>query len=232
MILTAHQPVYLPWIGLLNKIAKADLFCHFDIVQYQKKDFNNRNSIKTKDGILLLSVPVESKNHFEKSVGKINIINKGWDKKHIKSIKLSYSKADFFKKYFEELEFIIAGKKYKTLSELNLKILKFLLKSFNINTPIVLASDYNFEGKKSDLVLDMCLKLKAKKYIFGQEGKKYANKESFIKKGISVYFQKFVHPTYKQLHGKFIPKLSAIDLLFNEGPKSKNIILKDNENLE
>ena len=65
MILTAHQPSYLPWLGLISKIMKADLFCYFDCVQYQKKEYDNRNLIKTNSGILKLSVPVESKNHFK-----------------------------------------------------------------------------------------------------------------------------------------------------------------------
>ena len=96
MILTAHQPVYLPWMGLFHKIALADLFCYFDIVQYQKKDYNNRNKIKTKNGELWLSVPVQSKNHLEKNVSEILIIQDEWVKKHIKSIELNYKKNPFF----------------------------------------------------------------------------------------------------------------------------------------
>ena len=104
MILTAHQPSYLPWLGLINKIMKADLFCYFDCVQYQKKEYDNRNSIKTNSGILKLSVPVESKNHLTKKINEIRIINKGWNKKHIKSIKLAYQKSKYFDNYFPELE--------------------------------------------------------------------------------------------------------------------------------
>ena len=86
MILTAHQPVYMPWPGLFHKIFLADMFCMFDIAQYQTKDYNNRNKIKTNVGELWLTVPVESKDHYNKKICDIRIINNGWNKKHLKSI--------------------------------------------------------------------------------------------------------------------------------------------------
>lgn len=228
MILTAHQPTYLPWLGLFHKIANADVFCYFDIAQYQKKDFNNRNKIKTHNGPIWLSVPVQSKNHFQTSVGKIKIINNGWNKKHFKSIKLAYKKAKFFNDYIKDLEYLFLKKNYTTLSELNLVFLKYFLKKIKIKTPIISASDYNFEGKKSDLVLDMCIKLNAKEYIFGEQGQNYADKKKFFDHEIKVHFQKYTHPVYDQIHGDFLPNMSIVDLLFNEGPNSKEIILKNN----
>ena len=123
MILTAHQPVYLPWLGLFHKIESADLFCYFDIVQYQRKDYNNRNKIKTKNGELWLSVPVESKNHLEKNVSDILIVQDGWVEKHIKSIELNYKKTLFFNLYFPRLRDILINDSKKTLGQLNLKLL-------------------------------------------------------------------------------------------------------------
>lgn len=228
MILTAHQPTYLPWLGLFHKIANADVFCYFDIAQYQKKDFNNRNKIKTYNGPIWLSVPVESKNHFQTSVGKIKIINNGWNKKHFKSIKLAYKKAKFFNDYIKDLEYLFLKKNYETLSELNLVFLKYFLKKIKIKTPIILASDYNFKGRKSDLILDMCIKLNAKEYIFGEQGRNYADEKKFFDHGIKVHFQKYAHPIYDQIYGEFLPNMSIVDLLFNEGSKSKEIILKNN----
>lgn len=228
MRLTAHQPVYIPWLGLFHKIYLSEYFCYFDIVQYQHKDFNNRNLIKTNEGPIWLSVPVESKDHFSKKVGKIKIINNGWNKKHFRSIEIAYKKAKYFDKYIESIETILLKNSYELLSELNLEFLKFGLNSLNIKTNILIASDYDFEGKKSDLVLDMCKKLGATHYIFGSEGKNYANKSSFDKNDIMIYFQRYMHPEYNQLHGSFCAKMSFLDLIFNEGPNSKNILLNNN----
>lgn len=228
MILTAHQPVYLPWLGLFHKIYLADIFCVFDIAQYQNKDFNNRNKIKTANGEIWLTVPVESKNHYNTKICDAKIVNNGWNKKHFKSIYLAYKKSKFFELYIDGFDEILNKKKYKFLTDLNFDILLFMLKCFGMKIKVVRATDYDFSGKKSDLVLDMCAKLKAKKYIFGSQGKNYADIESFKAKGISVFFQEYKHPVYDQLHREFVPFMSAIDLLFNYGQNSREIMLSGN----
>ncbi len=229
MLLSAHQPVYLPWLGLFHKIALADLFCYFDIAQYQTKDFNNRNKIKTHSGDIWLSVPVESKNHFGKSVGDIRIVQDGWQRKHFKSISLAYKKAPYFERYIGELEAILTSHSQETLSKLNLAILRFATRHLDIATPIVMASDYAFKGAKSDLVLDMCVQLKADTYIFGAQGRDYADVESFRARGVEPYFQDYRHPHYRLLQGGFKTYMSVIDLLFNEGPGSREILMSGND---
>lgn len=228
MILTAHQPVYLPWLGLFHKIALADSYCVFDIVQYQKKDYNNRNKIKTSSGEIWLSVPVEAKGHFDRNICDIRILENGWRKKHFKSISLAYKKSDYFEAYIEDVEKIVLNGKQEFLTDLNFNILKFFMRALKINVPVVKASDYDFTGSKSDLVLDMCVKLGATKYIFGKLGKDYAGLESFEKNNIEVFFQDYQHPAYKQLHGEFKPYMSALDLLFNEGERSNEILMSGN----
>jgi WbqC-like protein family len=228
VILSAHQPVYLPWLGLFHKIALADLFCYFDIAQYQTKDFNNRNKIKTHNGEIWLSVPVESKNHMEKSIGDIRVIQNGWQRKHFKSIQFAYQKAPYYRAYIDGLEAILVGESFETLSALNLEILYFLMKCLELTTPIVKASDFSFRGAKSDLVLDMCLQLKADTYIFGAQGQNYAEVAKFRASGVQPLFQEYRHPRYRQQYGAFLPYMSVIDLLFNEGPASREILLTDN----
>jgi len=228
MILTAHQPVYLPWLGLFHKIALSEKFCIFDIAQYQTKDFNNRNKIKTNAGPIWLSVPVESKNHFEKSLKDIKIINDGWNRKHFKSIDLAYRKAPYYLDYIGELEAILMGKKYTYLADLNFATLEFGLKSLGINVPIVTASSFDFQGSKSNLVLDMCKVLGATDYIFGAQGNDYADIDSFLKSKIHPLFQDYNHPVYPQLHGEFEPYMSVIDLLFNVGQMSMEVIMSGN----
>lgn len=228
MILTAHQPVYLPWLGLFHKIALADLFCYFDIVQYQTKDYNNRNKIKTHAGDIWLSVPVESKDHFAKCVGDIRIVQDGWQRKHFRSLQLSYTKAPFFRDYIDGLEALLIGQKFETLSALNFEMLRFLMRCLNIDTPVVKASEYSFTGTKSDLVLEMCVQLKADVYIFGAQGRDYADLQRFRERDVEAYFQDYQHPQYQQLHGSFLPYMSVVDLLFNEGARSREILLSGN----
>ncbi len=228
MILTAHQPVYMPWLGLFHKIVLADLFCIFDIAQYQTKDFNNRNKIKTHAGPIWLSVPVESKKHFQKTLVDIRIVNDGWNKKHFRSIDMSYRKAPFYRDYIGQIEQMLLGRTYERLADLNLATLDFGLRALGISVPIVTASDYDFQGAKSDLVLDMCRQLGAQTYIFGALGRDYADRASFASACIDVRFQDYRHPVYPQQHGAFEPYMCILDLLFNVGPSSRQVLMSDN----
>lgn len=228
MILTAHQPVYLPWLGLFHKIALSDEFCLFDDVQYLKKDWNNRNKIKTQSGEIWLTVPVFTKAHREKPIREIEIDNSlPWAQKHFRSIYLNYKKTPFFKQYIDFFDDLYK-KEWKYLSDLDDYMLKWFLKELGINVEYYKASELNFEGYKSDLVLDMCKKLGANLYIFGALGKDYAKEENFNKDGIKIYFQDYKHPEYPQLHNGFLPYMSVIDLLFNCGEKSLEILMQGN----
>ena len=232
MILTAHQPTYLPWLGTFHKILLADVFCFFDIAQYQKKEWDNRNKIYTHNGELMLSVPTRSKKHFDKTVGEIEINNQtNWAEKHYKSIFLSYKKHPFFENHRSFLEDMYINQQWDRLVDLNVYFYKYILKLLDKDIPIVMASDYDFQGQKSDLVLDMCQKLEESVYIFGGEGENYANKESFKSANIDLIFQKYNYPTYTQYRNKknFTSHLSILDLIMNFDNKDvRGIILKNN----
>jgi hypothetical protein len=229
VIMTAHQPVYLPWLGLFHKISLADMFVYFDDVQYQTKDWNNRNKIRTNQGDIWLTVPVLSKNHYTTKLKDIVINNNlPWVRKHFKSIYIAYKKAKYFDRYIGFFEDVYS-RKWDKLTDLNEYMLKYFLKLLGIEIPFYKLSDYGFASSKSDLVLEMCQKMEAKLYIFGIQGKNYADVESFNKAGVKVYFQDYKHPVYDQLHGKeFSPFLSIVDLLFNYGEESLNIIRSGN----
>jgi hypothetical protein len=229
MILTAHQPVYLPWLGLFHKIAMADAFVSFNQVQYLPKDWNNRNKIKTHSGPSWLTVPVLKSGHRDKKLTEIEINSSiNWQRKHWKTMAMSYKKAPFFDMYAEFFEDVYMNKKWQYLCELNDYMLRWFLKILNIETTFYDASNHAFKGKKNDLVLDMCTQMKADVYIFGAMGKDYADIDAFTTVGIEPMFQEYKHPEYSQLHGEFISHLSIVDLLFNHGPDSLNILMSNN----
>lgn len=225
MILTAHQPTYLPWLGLFAKIAEADKFCVFDAVQAERRGWTTRNYIKTAQGPLLLSVPVASKDHFEKRICEVEIMVGNWTRKHMRSIELAYKKAPYFEQHFAGVGAILdlyadGG----MLVDLNMDLLRYFLRALGIQVPLVRASDYAFEGEKSALVLSMCHTLGASAYIFGGEGENYADVEAFARGRVECRFQRYEHPVYRQLHGAFEPRMSILDLLMNEGPASLEIL--------
>lgn len=229
MILTAHQPVYLPWLGLFHKIALSDVYCFFDDVQYLPRDWNNRNKIKTSNGDIWMTVPVLSKGHRDKKIKDIIINNElDWGKKHWMSICTSYKKSPYFYKYADFFEDVYK-KEWTYLADLNEYMLKYFLNILGINVEFIKQSEQDFIGYKSDLVLDMCRKLNTEIYIFGAQGKAYAEVECFEKYGIKLYFQDYNHPKYNQLWGSFISNLSIIDLLFNvDKNKALDIIMEGN----
>ncbi|MEK7084721.1 MAG: WbqC family protein [Patescibacteria group bacterium] len=228
MILTAHQPAYLPWLGLFHKIALSDKFIFFDQVQYQPKSFSNRNSIKTNQGKLLLTVPVFTKGYRDKKFSEIAINNAlPWKRKHWRAIEVNYAKAPCFKAYSDFFEDVYK-KEWEYLADLNLYMLTWLLETLGIAVPIERARDYAFGGHGSDLVLDMCVQLGADVYIFGEKGKDYANIQSFQHAGVCPVFQSYSHPVYRQEFGPFASHLSIIDLLFNEGSRSLEILMSNN----
>ena len=227
-ILTAHQPVYLPWLGLFHKLALADEYVWYDDVQYQTKDWNNRNRIKTSTGPLWLSVPVQRTNHFSIKVGDILIDNtQPWARKHWRSIEHAYAKTLYFSQYADDVRSLYE-KSWTRLADLNWEVLKFFMTAFDIVLPVGRLSNLAASGDKSGRVLDMCIELGADAYIFGAEGRNYADIDAFHRAGVTPFFQDYAHPVYPQLSKPFVSHMSALDLLFNCGPESRGILLSGN----
>lgn len=228
MILTAHQPVYLPWLGLFHKIALADRFISFNRVQYQPKDWNNRNRIKTPRGPLWLSVPVMRKGYLDKKICDIEIDNsRPWGRKHWNAMRHNYTKASHFARYADYFENIYS-REWKTLVELNESMLRWFLAELGIAVAVESAGDFDFQGTKGGLVLDMCVKLGADTYIFGAQGRDYADERAFRDVGVTPVFQDYRHPEYPQRHDGFLSHLGIVDLMFNCGRDSLDILMSGN----
>ena len=227
-ILTAHQPVYMPWLGLFHKIAISDTFVWFDDVQYQAKEWDNRNKIKTSHGPLWISIPVKRKNHFDIKLKNIEIdYSQNWQKKILKTIDLSYNKTKFYNKYKKFIEFFFSNN-WKYLSEMNKYFILWVMKELRIKPKIIEMTKLKIDGKKSDLVLSMCKSVGCDVYVFGKEGKTYAEVEKFNKNKIKVFFQDYNHPSYSQLWGSFKSHMSILDLLLNCGDESYDILMSGN----
>lgn len=217
MILSIHQPAYLPWLGYFEKISRSDLFVYLDTVQYEKNSFINRNKIKTSQGVAWLSIPIKTKGHIAGSLMTSEIDEKqSWRRKHLKTIEMNYRNALFFDTNFTRLQEVIL-KPESLLAELAWHQLQFWLNEFGINTKVVRASDMPVHSKKSDLVLDLCRYFGASRYLSGELGKNYLNESDFAKSGIAIEYQSFKPSAYRQLWGEFLPGLSIVDYWMNCG---------------
>ena len=227
MILTAHQPVYLPWLGLFHKIALADTFVLYDDVQYLRGDWNNRNKIKTAGGPIWLTIPVVHSD-LATTLHEIEIDNrKPWRRKHWRTIRESYAHAPYFAQLAPFLEQTYA-REWQLLSQLCEHILLFFIFQLGIDVHYLRASELKLEGRNSDRVLDLCKKLKADVFIFGALGRNYARVDDFEKENIDVVFQDYLHPAYPQQHGPFLSHLSVLDLVANCGPRSLEVLMSGN----
>lgn len=223
------QPHYLPYSGFFKLIDKADIFVFFDNVKFEPSSWQNRNKIKTPQGPMWLNVPIiKAFGQLIKDVKINNSIN--WQEKNWKAIIRNYSRAKFFNDYKDFFEKLYS-KKWENLSDMNIYIIKYLTKELGLNTKFVKASELNISGKRSELLVNICKKIGANHYYSNIGSKEYMDKEMnfFNDAGISVEYMEYKHPTYAQSFGKFIPYMSVIDLLFNNGKESKNIILKENQ---
>ena len=227
MIAGIHQPQYLPYIGYFDKMDRADIFVLLDDVQFKKNEWQNRNRIKNAQGWQWLTVPVLYR--FGENISEVKINNKiDWKKKHLTSLITNYSKSECFKEYrafFEETY----TKDWERLVDINMYLIYYLIKQLKIKTEVVNSAKFKIKKEKTDRLIAICKELGADTYLSGDGARDYLEVEKFKKANIEVVFQNFKHPTYNQLYGEFEPYMSVIDLLFNCGSRSLDIIRNHRE---
>jgi hypothetical protein len=222
------QPTFLPWIGYFGMIEQSEKFVFLDSVQFAKRSWQQRNRLKSPKGELLVTVPVLNKGLSEQLINEVKINpDETFSKKFINSLTANYAKAPFFKNYISEITAILENEK-NSLCELNIKLITWAMSILSISTDkLMRSSEMKATGKKADLLLHICQELQATKYISAPGSKDYLEEASiFEKNGVQIIYHAYEHPTYPQLHGDFLSHLGILDLIFNCGPSSREIMLK------
>jgi len=225
MIVSIHQPQYLPWLGYFSKIDRSDTFIFLDNVQFKKNEWQNRNRIRTAEGWQWITVPVLHK--FLQKISEVEVNNTvQWGKKHLNALVTNYSKAPFFKEYIGFFEQTYA-QDWKYLVDINIHIIQNLVKLMDIpDTELILASKIDSREGPTERLVDLCKQVEGDIYLSGKDGATYMDLDIFEKEGIKIIFQDYKHPQYPQLFGSFEPYMSILDLLFNCGPESLSILRK------
>lgn len=230
MIVAIHQPHFIPWLGYLDRMARADLFILLDHVQFERQNYQNRVRIKTGQGPQWLTVPVLQASREERILEK-RIEPRGdgrhdWTRRAWLTLQYAYQGAPFFDEYAPALRGLLEAR-YDRLVDLNAGILDFLRSAFDIRTPMIRSSELAPAGQRSDLVLDLCQRVDADAFLGGLGGSRsYLDERAFARAGIEVLWQRFEHPRYAQhpRPAQFVEGLAAIDLLFNCGPDSGAVL--------
>jgi hypothetical protein len=230
MIVAAHQPSYLPWLGYFDKLAKADLFVVMDHLQFEAQNFQNRNRIKLNTGPAWITVPVERGSQadtiLDKKIQNTSSAKEHWQRKTWLTIENNYRRAPFFDHYADELKDVYT-RPWERLVDLDLHILTLACKWFGIHRPIVRSSTLDLCGQKTDMLIDLCRKVGADAYLTGSGGSQdYLDAERMGRQGIGVHWQQFDHPEYSQRypHLGFVSNLAFLDLLLNCGPASRDVL--------
>lgn len=232
MIVSIHQPAYLPWLGYFHRIAMSDAHIILDHVQFEKNSFTNRNKVRTADGWCWLTVPVKTAGKFGNlPINEIEVANDpSWAARHWETLRQNYSRAPFFAEhspFFRNLY----DNAWPKLAELTAASSGYLLNVFGISTKLYVSSQMKVPGRKDELVLNLCREVGASTYVSGPLGRDYLREELFQQHGIAVQYDDYRHPTYPQTYPGFEPNLAAIDLLFNAGPASREILLQEREHI-
>jgi len=231
MLVAIHQPCFVPWLGYLDRMLRADLFVILDHVQFERRNYQNRAMIRLEDESKWLTVPVVQVSQKEKIIEKM-VDNpedlsgtRWWGPNSFATLKYAYRKSKHFDDYAPRLRDIFNAR-WDKLLDLNMATLEFLREELQITTPLVKSSTLAPDGQRSELLLDICQKVGAQAFFGGMGGsREYLNKAAFDEAGMGVVWQDFTHPVYPQCGtGPFIKGLSALDVLFNCGPRAAEIL--------
>lgn len=219
------QPTYLPWIGYLDLIDRSDVFVFLDSVQFARRSWQQRNRVNAPSGPQWLTVPVLSKGKREQRICEVVIdASSRFAESHLRTIRHLYASAPFFEAYYGPLSDVLRGG-YERLVDLNIAVIQWLCAAIGIATPTLRSSTLEAQGRKADLLAEICGTLGAARYLSAEGSREYIQaSDAFARRGIEVVYHQYQHPEYRQQGTGFTPYLSSLDLLLNEGPSSLTVI--------
>jgi len=221
------QSNYIPWRGYFSLIQQADAFVLYDDMQYTKRDWRNRNKIKTSNGLQWLSIPVSVKGKYHQRIFDTQVSSHNWAKKHFQTIHHSYKKSPWYPQYSPQISALYqAAEVLDNLSDINQLFLQELCRILNINTQIYRSSEFELSTGKTENLLGICKQLNADVYLSGPAAKNYLDVTQFNTNNISVRWLSYDDLlAYTQMNEPFEPFVSVLDLLFNTGPDALSYII-------
>jgi hypothetical protein len=226
MIVSTNQPYFSPFPGFFYKAYLADVFVILDTVQFPRgTTWISRNRFKNDQGTLWLTIPVWKKGLGLQRIHEVGVCHEfRWVAKHLASLKSAYAKAPYFADHMPFLEKAYLTK-FEKLIDLNLTIIRYLLRQLKIDTEIKLLSEFGIQTAGNQGLVEICKCLGASTYLVQHAAGKYLDEALFEQKDIELKFFKPRACVYPQLWGRFVADLSIFDLLFNCGPRAPEILI-------
>jgi hypothetical protein len=219
------QSNYIPWKGYFDLIASVDEFILYDDMQYTRRDWRNRNRIKTSQGPLWLTLPVKVSGRFHQSIRETELDGTEWAVRHWKTLFGNYRSASHYQEIARLLEPIYLGSRHTHLSPLNRTLLEAICGYLGIHTKVSNSWDYRLVDGKSERLADLCLQAGGTEYVSGPAARDYLDESPFRDRGLKLtWFDYAGYPEYPQLWGAFDHHVSIVDLLFNCGPEASHFM--------
>jgi hypothetical protein len=219
------QSNYIPWKGYFDVINSVDEFVLYDDVQYTRRDWRNRNQIKTPDGPLWLTIPVQVKGKFSQPIKDVRVSDRSWAQTHWRAIVQNYARTPYFAEYREVFERAYLTLDTDFLSEINYRFLVTVCSILGIRTPITWSMDYRLEPGRTERLVSICKQAGARHYVSGPAAQAYLDETLFHAEGIEVWWADYQgYPEYRQRFPPFEHTVSILDLLFNEGPQARHYL--------
>lgn len=220
------QSNYIPWKGYFDLINYVDEFILYDDIQYTKRDWRNRNKIKTPQGLQWLTIPVNVKGKYYQKIFETKVTNNNWVYKHWNAIRINYSKTPYFDKYREIFQSIYEScNKKEYLSLINYSFIKNINKILKISTKIRFSSEFKLAGNRTEKLINICKQCNGDIYVSGPSAKTYLDHKIAYKENINIEWMDYSgYKEYHQLYPPFEHRVSVLDLIFNEGNNSKKFM--------
>ncbi|WP_455921247.1 WbqC family protein [Pseudomonas putida] len=219
------QSNYIPWKGYFDLIASVDEFVLYDDMQYTRRDWRNRNQIKTPQGVQWLTVPVMVKGKYHQKINETTIDGEAWASVHWRTLEQNYKRAAHFSSVAEWLEPLYVEGRFLNLSDLNSTFLEMICKYLGIHTTITRSSGYVLKEGKTERLVDLCQQAGGTEYVSGPAAKSYIDESLFQHADIKLsWFDYEGYTEYPQLWGTFVHGVTVLDLLFNCGPDAPNFL--------
>ncbi|AOW15451.1 hypothetical protein LPB72_16585 [Hydrogenophaga crassostreae] len=215
------QSNYIPWKGYFDLISAVDEFILYDDMQYTRRDWRNRNQIKTPQGVQWLTIPVQVKGKYHQKIFETEIDGTEWAANHWKALSQNYGRAPYFDEISAWLEPLYRSSRFTHISQLNRCFIEAICNYLEINTVISSSSDYALIDGKTERLAHLCAQAGGTEYISGPAARDYVEEAIFSDQGIMLtWFDYKGYPEYPQLWGEFSHGVSILDLLFNCGKNS------------
>ncbi len=215
------QSNYIPWKGYFDLINMVDEFILYDDMQYTRRDWRNRNKIKTPDGSKWLTIPVNVKGKYFQKINETKISDPRWQEKHWQQIEQSYKKAPYFNSFRTLFEAIYMNNSEIYLSQINYQFIITICDILGITTTIRRSSEFNLTEGRNEKLLSICKQAQSTVYLSGPTAKGYLDESLFTSEGIKIEWMNYNgYLEYSQLFPPFKHDVTILDLLFNTGDQA------------